>query len=209
MFEQQLSIEITDQAVTVRLDVSRSAPRTRFYASIFFIGFGALVMCGLLFLPRKRGNPNMWHSLSSSPVDSTAFFVPLILLLVFALVMVLLLWRYIVSAYPSDEIFQCDRSTLTLSKVRWLDIRNKHWNTSSYALADIVKFRYHVLGRAKGASIYGLRFIVRGKKQRVLPGLKPREAEKILEALKRFGADVPDDPTRLRKLEKDASRINL
>jgi hypothetical protein len=200
MSEQQFFIEITDQSVEVRLEVSRNSPRIRFYASIFFFSMlGALVVCGLLFLPGKHGNPSMWRDLSSSPLDSSGFVVPLLILLAFPVLAILLLRRYIVSAYPSDETFHCDRSTLTVSRVRWLDIHNKHWDTRSYGLGDTANFRYQVLGRAKGASIYGLRFVAGGRKERVLPGLNPREAEKVLNAIKMLGADVPNDPALSRK----------
>ena len=118
----------------------------------------------------------------------------------------LLLWRWVVSAYPSDESFHCDRSTLTISRVRWLDIHNKDWNTRSYVLADIAKIRYRALARAQGGSIYGLRFLAGGRTQRVLPGIKPRQADEILKALKAFGADVPDDPEFSKMLEEDIFR---
>jgi hypothetical protein len=55
----------------------------------------------------------------------------------------------------------------------------------------------------QGGSIYGLRFLAGGKTQRVLPGITPRQADKILKALKAFGADVPDDPEFSKKLEED------
>lgn len=209
MAGQGFDIDVNNRSVSVRLDVSGHAPRARFYACVFFIAIGALAICALLFLPGKHGSPSMWHDLSSSPVDSGGFIVPLILLLSFPVLMSLLLWRYLVSAYPSDETFHCDGSTVTISKVRWLDIHNKHWDTRSYALADIAKIRYQAIARAKGGSIYGLRFKAGGRRQRVLPGLKPREADKILKALKAFGADVPDDPALSRKVAEDASCLSL
>jgi hypothetical protein len=167
---------------------------------MFFIAIGALAICGLLFLPGKHSSPSMWHDLSSSPADSGDFIFPFILLLSFPVLMGFLLWRYTIFAYPSDETVHCDRSTLTISKVRWLDIHNSHWDTRSYALAGIADMRYQEIAYVKGGSIYGLCFIAAGKTERVLPGLKPREADKILKALKTFGADVPDDPTLSEKL---------
>jgi hypothetical protein len=67
--------------------------------------------------------------------------------------------------------------------------------------------RYQAIASARGVSIYGLRFNAGGRTERVLPGLKPREADKILKALKAFGADVPDDPTLSRKLAEAATRL--
>jgi hypothetical protein len=60
-----------------------------------------------------------------------------------------------------------------------------------------------VITRLRGYSIYGLRLDAGGKTQRVLPGLKPRDAEKLLTTLKAFGADVPDDPVVPSKLKED------
>lgn len=209
MAEPDFNVEINDQSVSVRLNVSGISPRGRFYACIFFIATLVLAMCGLLLLPGKHGGPSMWQDLSSHPVGSGGFIFPLVLLLSFPPLIVLVTWRYVVSAYPSDETFRCDRSTLTISKVRWLDIHNKKWDTRSYALTEIEKMGYQAIARAKGASIYGLRFMACGKTQRVLPGLKAREADKILQALKAFGVNVPDDPMLSRKLVEDASNLIL
>lgn len=203
MAEQKFQIDIDDQSVRVRLNVSEYSPYGRFYACIFFIALGALGICALLFLPGKHGNPSMWHDLSSYPVDSGSFVFPFVLLLSFPPFIGLLLWRYVVSAYPSDEAFQCDRSMLTISKVRWLDFRNKRWHSRSYALAEIGNMRYQAIASAKGTSIYGLRFVAGGRDQRVLPGLKASEADKILKALQVLGVDVPDDPELPRRLAEE------
>jgi hypothetical protein len=58
-----------------------------------------------------------------------------------------------------------------------------------------------VLTRLRGYSIDGLRFDAGGKTQRILPNLKPRDAEKVLITLKALGADVPDDPLIPGKLK--------
>jgi hypothetical protein len=197
MTSETLYVDVTDRSINVRLDV---APRARFYACIFFLAVGAIVICGLLFPPGKGNRPSMWHDLSSSPASSGNFIVPLILLLSAPALMGLLLWRYIMLAYPSAETFHCDGVALTLSKVRWLDIQNKHWDTRSYPLAEIAEMKYQAIARAKGRSVYGLRFIADGKVQRVLPGLKPSEADRILTTLRAFGADVRTDPTLSREL---------
>ena len=108
-------------------------------------------------------------------------------------------------AWPSDETFQCDRLTVTLSRVRWLDFGNKNWQTSSHSLAEMKGIKYQAISSIRGDSIYGLRFSTGEKAHSVLPGLKPHEADRILKALRSFGADVPDDPLLTRKLaEEDA-----
>jgi hypothetical protein len=113
--------------------------------------------------------------------------------------------RYVKLAFPSDETFRADRSTLSVSRVRWLDVHSENWNTRSFSLTAVRDMRFQSIVNLKGGSIYGLRFVADGKTQRVLPGLKPRDAETILKALKSFGADVPDDLVLQRKLKEDLS----
>ncbi len=113
--------------------------------------------------------------------------------------------RYVTLAYPSDETFRCDRSTLSIARVRWLDIRNSHWDRWSHSLSDVEGIQYRAIARLRVGSIYGLRFISGGKTRRVLPGLKPHDAEKILTALKALGADVLDNPVVSEKLKVDPS----
>jgi hypothetical protein len=199
MPDQQFHTEATNQSVCVRMDTGK----TRFYALAFFAGFTALAICALLFLPGKHGNPGMWHDLSTSSVGSADFWVPLVLLLSIPVFVVVTTKRYVMLAYPSDEIFRCDLSTLSVSRVRWLDVRNSHWDTHSYSLAEVREIRYVVVTRLRGNSICGLRLDASGKTQRILPGLKPRDAEKLLMTLKAFGADVPDDPPVPSKLKED------
>jgi hypothetical protein len=203
MGKQKFQIDINDQSVRVRLNISEYSPHGRLYVLIFVIALGTLAICALLFLPGKHGNSSMWHDLSSYPVDSGSFIFPFVLLLGLTLLMVLLSWRYVVSAYPSDEMFHCDRSMLTVSKVRWLDFKNTHWDTCSYALVEIASMKYQAIASLRGTSIYGLRFIVGGRRQRVLPGLKASEADKILKALKGLGVDVPGDPKLPGRLQEE------
>jgi hypothetical protein len=183
----EFSLDISERSVKVRLVESQ---RTRFYAFIFFIVVTVLVMFGLLFLPGKHGNPSMWRDLSASPVDSGSFVVDLVILSLVPILIFLTSRRYVVSAYPSDETFYCDRSTLTISRAQWFDFHNRHWDTRSYALVEVVGIRYGVVARLQSASIYGLHFISGGRKERVLPGLNSHDADTILNALKSIGADV-------------------
>ncbi len=203
MSEPDFNFEINERLVSVRLN--GTSPRGRFWAFIFFfIALPALGTCALLFLPGRNGSPSMWQDLSSSGPDIFAC----ILLLSAPPFMLLLIWRYAVSAYPSDEVFRCDGSTLTISKVRWFDFQNNdNWSTRSYALPEIETMRYKAIASARATSIYGLWFKAGGRIERVLPGLEPREADKILKAVKRFGVNVPDDPKLLRKLAEQDSQL--
>jgi hypothetical protein len=173
-------IEVTTQSLKVRLNASEKSPRGRFYWLASFIALWIVVLSLLVFAPGKHGQPGMWHDFATHPVNSQGFMVPMVILLGASVLMMLLSWRYVVMAYPSDEIFYCDRSTLTLSKVRWLDIHNKDWRTRSYRLDAITGIRYEAVATAKGGAVHGLRFNAAGRSERVLPGLGTRDAGKIL-----------------------------
>ena len=95
---QEFHLEVTNQSVYVRLDVSTQSAETRSYALAFFVGFTVLGLCALLFLPGKHGRKSMWHGLSTSSVGSAEFLFPLFLLLGFPLVMVVGTKRYVMSA---------------------------------------------------------------------------------------------------------------
>jgi hypothetical protein len=200
MSKHDFDININGESVSVHLN---APPKTRFYASGFFILLVALGMCVALFLPGKHSDPSMWHHLASSPVESGTFKVWLLIFLSFPVLAFLLMRRYVIAAFPSNEAFHCDRSTLTISKVHYLDVHNTHWDTRTYQLADVRDIRYRAIISTKDATIYGLRFVAGGRKQKILPGLGPRDAEKILQALKTFGADVPDDPKLQQKIKDD------
>lgn len=189
----------------VRLDVSTGCPRTRFYALGFFVAFAVLMTIFLVIDPGRGNAPSIWRNLSASPIASASFVGTFALVLAIPVALFFLNWRYMSAAYPSDETFECDSSTLTLSRVSWFDVSNTHWTTRSYPTRDIRDVKYRALGSAKGASIYGLRFFAGGVKQRVLPGLPLRDAETVMHALKLLGVDVPDDPEFARKIAADTS----
>jgi len=191
MPDQKLHLDITNDSVSVRLN--GDSGRKRFYALAFFSALTALGMCLLLFLPGKNGSPSIWH-------DRSASFV---LMLTFPLLIFVLTKRYVRLAYAGDETLRCDRSTLSIARVRWLDFRDGHWDSSSFALAEVREIKYRVLVAMRGTSIYGLRLRAGGRNLRVLPWLKPADAERILLALRSFGADVPDDPPVPSKLKEN------
>jgi hypothetical protein len=190
--QEEFEVEVTSQSVNVRLNASRKSPRGRFYWAAFFVALWMAALCLLVFASGKHGEPGMWHDFATYPLNSSGFIVPLLILLGCSALMALISWRYVVMAYPSDETFSCDRSTLTISKVRWLDMHNKEWRTRSYPLREITRLKYRSVATAKGGTVYGLRFEAEGRSERVLPGLGTHDAGKILKAVKSFGVNVEE-----------------
>jgi hypothetical protein len=190
--QEEFTVEVTSQSVNVRLDASMKSPHGRFYWAAFFVALWIAALCLLVFASGKHGERGMWHDFATYPVNSWGFIIPLLILLGCSALMALISWRYVVMAYPSDETFYCDPSTLTISKVRWLDIHNKDWRTRSYPLSDITGLKYRSIATAKGGAVYGLLFEAAGRSERVLPGLGTHDAGKILKALKSFGVNVKE-----------------
>ncbi|MGB7355114.1 MAG: hypothetical protein WBD06_15530 [Acidobacteriaceae bacterium] len=200
MPKPEFRFEITDQSVSVQLNV---AGKSRFCAAGIYAGLIALGLCLLLFLPGKHSSPSIWQDLAISHIDSGRFLFDVCLLLGSALLMLALLGRWTLMAFPSDETFHCDCSTLTMSRVPWFDVHNSHWETRSFPLSEVAGIRYRAVANSKASSIYGLGLSAGGKTWKILPGLKARDAEKIFAALKVFGADVSDDKTLQRRLKEE------
>jgi hypothetical protein len=186
----EFQIAITGQSVNVRLNASVKSPRGRFYWAAFFLALWIAAVCLIIFSKGKHGEPGMWHDFATNPVNSSGFIIPLLIIVGCSALFALLSWRYVVMAYPSDETFYCDRSTLTISKVFWLDIHNKDWRVRSYPIEWITDLKYRSVATAKGGAVYGLRFEAGGRSERVLPGLGTHDAGKILKAVKALGVDT-------------------
>jgi len=121
------------------------------------------------------------------------------------IVLFFILRRSLQGFYPVNETFHCDASTLTISKVKWFDTTNTQWSSRTFPIGRIVQVRFATIASDRYRSVSGLRFRVDGEKFKVLPGLQPRQANKILDALQDLGVDIKETyrskkrmPTRAR-----------
>jgi hypothetical protein len=192
MTSHGFDIYATDASVDVCRNPKPSA-KSRFQGASIVVGSAILLLCVLVFLSGKHGRPSMWVELNSNPVSSSDFLVPMCIILAYIVFIGWLGIRWSLAAWPADDALHCDRSTFTFSRARWLDSQN-HLDSHSFPLSSISDIRYGVIATAKNSTIYGLRFRLNGKKQKLLAGLEAPEAETILKALKSLGADVSDDP---------------
>jgi len=147
----------------------------------------------------------MWFNLTVQPFSSSDFLFPFCLICTLLIVMGWFGAHWALAAWPANDALHSSRTEITISRARWFDKTNT-LIARSYPLSDISQVRYGVIARAKGSTIYGLRFLLKGKKQKLLAGLEAPEAAKILTALKSLGADVPDDQS-LQKRIKDALEL--
>jgi len=152
----------------------------------------------------------MWQDISNASIESGSFLVPLGILIVGCGLLLWMGFRWSAAAWPSDETLRCDHTALTISRIPYLDFRNRTWKTKSYALRDIERFRFAIYASAKGSSIYGFRFRVNGQRYKTLPGLEAPEAQNIMKALQTFGIDVVlDDALQTKVTEALERRCSL
>ncbi len=206
MAHSDFSISITDKTVDVSYTPSVSEPRGKLFGFIFIIVTLVVLACALLFLPGKHGHPSMWHDLTNTSSGSSVVFIPIGLMLFVGLFG----WqgfRYARAAWASDETFHCDRETITIKRIPWLDFSNRTWSTYTYPLSEVSAIRFAVIASAKGRAFWGLRFRSHGRKW-TLPGLEAPEAKEILTGLRALGADAPDDP-KLDKRIKEALEMRF
>jgi hypothetical protein len=202
MAHSDFSISITDKTVDVCYTPSVSEPRGKLFGFVFTIMMLVVLVCAVLFLPGKHGNPSMWHDLASAPSGSVSFFGPVIGLAVFVGLFGWQSFRYARAAWASDETFHCDREAITISRIPWLNFSNRKWRTYTYPLTEVSALRFAVIASAKGRQFWGLRFRAHGRKW-ALPSLEAPEAKTILTGLKALGADVPDDPKLDKRIKQN------
>ena len=197
-----LNIELTDEAVDVKLNASAQRPNAKFGGFLFIICGILLMDAALLFFSGKSGQRSIWHNIASakSPSDWIA---PMLILIGGTVSLAWMGFRWAGAAWPSDQHFHCDRTALTLARIPYLDFKSRRWNETSFLLADVSRIRFDAYASAKGDTIYGLRFRFQQTGHKALPGLEAPEAQKILLALQRLGADVIIDE-RLQKRVDEA-----
>lgn len=194
-------ISITAEAVDVRYTPSARDPRGKLFGFWFSVGMLILLACALLFSPGKHGTPSMLHDLASARSGTASFFGPIICLSIFVGLFGWRTFRYARAAWASDETFHCDRNTLTIERVPWLNFSNQTWRSYSYPLAEVHAIRFAVIASAKGKQYWGIRFRSHGRRW-ALPGLEAPEAKAILTGLKTLGADVSDDPNLDKRIKQ-------
>jgi len=117
MAHSEFVISITDKTVDVRHTPSASEPRGKLFGFVFIIVTIVVMVCALLFLPGKHGNPSMWDDLTGASSTSSDVFV---VVMIIALLPGLGGWqgfRYARAAWPSDETFHCDHEAITISRI--------------------------------------------------------------------------------------------
>src|SRR5579871_6786613 len=200
--KDDFTISVSKDAVEVRLQPSVRSPHGKLGGVIFVASMIVCVSAAALFLPGKQGSLSMWRFMMSDGPESVTFVALFAFLIVVIGLLAWLGFRWSAAAWPSDESFHCDRVTLTVSRVPYLDFNNRTWRTRSYPLPEIQRFRFGAYAAAKGTAIYGFRFNQNVNERKLLPGLEAPEAQSILRALQSFGIDVVLDDKLQKKVDE-------
>ena len=200
MSNQGFEISITKDSVDARRDVSFLTQRYGSYVGLAYIAFAVAGFFWVVLY--SHGQVSIWEIVREGRTASSDF-----VLAVFGLALVVPLMAAICfmgarTFFPSGELLHCDRSTFTVSRIPWFNLRGK-WTSRSYPLSDISQLDFGVVIRSRGNNFDGLRFRAAGKKQRLFAGLEAPEAHKILKGLHALGVDVPD-LSDMRYLVEDA-----
>jgi hypothetical protein len=190
-----IDIVVEPGLVRVNFDTISTFPHKRFYVGLACLVFIVVADCAIFFSGGKHGATSLWQDMHAYPIDSSRILFPLAIIVIPS---VLLCWhisRVVAIAYPGAEKLECNRTTLTISRIRWLDWENKDWISESYQLNDVSRLRFGVIVSGRGNSTYGLLFRAAGRNYRLFPKLTTHEVGKILAGLEALGADTD----RLRK----------
>jgi hypothetical protein len=200
MSQQGFEINITKDSVDVRRDVSFLIQRYGSYVGLAYI---ALAVAGFYWVVLdSNGRASTWDVLMRYPATDRDFVSAVLCLALVLPLMAAILFMGARTLFPSGELLHCDRSTFTVSRIPWFNLRGK-WTTRSYPLPDISQLRFGTIIRSRGNNFDGLRFSAAGKEQKLFAGLEAPEAHKILKGLHALGVDVLEDP-EMRDLVKFA-----
>ena len=190
MPKKTIDIVVEPGLVRVHYDVISKSPHGRFYVGLACLLFIIAMSCVLFFSGGKHGATSLWQDMHAYPTNSFHILFPLALILTLSVLLGWHMARVVAVAYPGAQKLECDRTTLTVSRIRWLDWENKEWISESYQLSDVSRIRFGVIVSGRGNSTYGLRFRAAGRNYKCFPKLTTREVGKILAGLEALGADT-------------------
>jgi|SRR5215469_4615355 len=135
-----------------------------------------------------------WHAPRSWP-----------LLLLAPIAIVRLLWEAFRNLFPSGESLTCDSSGLIVGRIPRSSLHGR-WVYESFANSAVKEMSFGAVERSPYGTITGLRFMVDGKRKKILAGLESPEAAEVLDALASLGVSVTRDPGMPMLVEMALSR---
>jgi hypothetical protein len=192
---QKYDINVTSDSVEARCNLPFGPKRNCIFFSAVMLGLAVWGIYRTWLSSDSIGHNNWWYLTHSSTVldfhevlIATGFFVLFLLLGIRLLC-------------PAGAILVCDRKQVTTTRIPWYSFTG-HWVTRAYNASEVSGFRLKFYGSGRGGNIYGIRFLVNGRKKSIFRGsIEPPEAYRILLGLKSLGLDVASDPKLLSRVK--------
>jgi hypothetical protein len=192
---QKYDIKVTSDSVEARCNLPFGPKRNRLWFSALLLGLSAWGIYRTWLSSDSYGHNNWWYIAHSYAVlDFDA-------LVMATVIYVLLLLLGIRLLCPAGAILICDRNQVTTTRIPWYCFTGR-WVTLTYNALDVSGFRLKFFGSGRGGNVYGIRFLVNGRKKSIFRGsIEPPEAYRILLGLKSLGLDVASDPKLLSRVK--------
>ncbi len=189
---RKYEIHIKVDSVDARWDNSNRPIWLRLLGSAAVTLWGALFAYGGLLRPDRNGYSGWWRLMHDR--FTSQFLIDAVIPLGFAFAVWLLFAALgIRSFFTSGQMLHCDRSQLTVAKIPWTNFNGK-WRSRTFPITAISQLELAVWPTRSRETYYLIRFLVKGKKQKVMAGIDALEGYRILKGLEALGVDVRHDP---------------
>jgi hypothetical protein len=192
---QKYEIEATGDTLEARCNLPFGPRRNCLFLCTLMVSLAAWQMYRIWLSPGRYAHSNWWylaHGYSASSLGAVTFGTA------FAILFALLGIRLVC---PAGAILSCTRDQVTTTRIPWYSFTGR-WVTRTYETIDVSGFRLKFFGSGRGGNVYGIRFLVNGKKKTIFRGsIEPPEAYRILLRLKNLGLDVAPDPKLLSRVK--------
>jgi hypothetical protein len=192
---QKYGIKVTSDSVEARCNLPFGPKRNCILFSAMLIGLGVWGIYRTWLSSDSYGHSNSWYLAHYNTVsDFDTVVMATVVYVLFLLLGIRLLC-------PAGAILICDRNQVRTTRIPWYCFTGR-WVTRLYNTSEVSGFRLKFYGSGRGGNVYGIRFLVNGRKKSIFRGsIEPPEAYRILLGLKSIGLDVASDPKLLSRVK--------
>ena len=192
---QKYEIKVTSDSLEARCTLPFGPKRNSVLFCVLLNGFALWRIYRTWLSPDSVGYSNWWRLTHHySVLDFPFMVIATAIYGVFSLLGIRLLC-------PAGAVLMCDRNQVTTTRIPWYSFTGR-WVTHAYNASQVSGFRLKFYGSGKGGNVYGIRFLVNGRKKSIFHGsIEPPEAYRILLGLKSLGLDVAPDPKLLSRVK--------
>lgn len=192
---QKFEIKVTSDSLEAICYLPLGPKQSRMFMSTVLFALGGWGFYNTWLSTPPYGRSIWWHVARHYPVPNLdSILVASAFYLLFLLLGIRLLC-------PAGAILVCNRNQVTTTRIPWYSFTGT-WVTRTYNSSDVSGFRLKFYGSGRSGNVYGIRFLVNGRKRSIFHGsIEPPEAYRILAGLKSLGLDVAPDPKLLSRVK--------